>query len=148
MANILLLNSLCVVSRTLKDEIQSWGFYGIQLLWLLWFILDSVDTSSFKKELFNIFQQANTVWSSSEPPYCLAKNAIHYTKIIENNPTPQMWLFSNMLFSGRWKTKSIGGRNVSGLWIKLGMQIHYGWNITVWITFSFSLNQPHLFSVK
>lgn len=79
------------------------------------------------------------------------KNAIQYTKILENNPSPQMWLFNDSAtcyLVADEKPKALEGETFQEYEAKLGMQIHYGWNITVGITFSFSLNQPHLFSVK
>lgn len=103
--------------KWLKDEFQYWGIYSFQLLWLLWFFLGSADTSAFKKIPFNIVQQTNVIWNSTEPPSYLAPNAIQLTH--STLKTPQLWLFNYLAtccLVADEKPKSIGRRNVSGLW--------------------------------
>ena len=139
-----------------KDEIQSWGFYGIQLMWLLWFVLDLVDTSSFKKKktkkktfltFFNRQTQSEVLLNHLAAWRKMPSNTQRFLKTTQPLKCDSNYSVTCYLVADE-KPKALEGEMFQDYEAKLGMQIHYGWNITVGITFSFSLNQPRPFSVK
>lgn len=134
----------------LKDEIQSWGFNGIQLMWLLRFVLDLVDTSSFKKTFLTFFNrqtQSEVLLNHLAAWRKMPSNTQRFLKTTQPLKCDSNYSATCYLVADE-KPKALEGEMFQDYEAKLGMQNHYGWNITVGITFSFSLNQPRLFSVK